>query len=151
DGARVLSLSSRAARVWDAKSGKEIRVFNQDPREGFGFATLSPDGQRILTGRIVRIWDANSGKDSLALPESGIAAFSPDGKRVIGGGSREVRIWDAASGKEIRKFRGHARGVSDVALSPDGKRALSVGMADGTARLWDVDSGKQIQALPWLA
>jgi WD40 repeat protein len=47
---------------------------------------------------------------------------------------------------EVRCFTGHQRGLIQVALSGDGRLALSGG-ADHTARLWDVASGKELQKL----
>jgi RNA polymerase sigma factor (sigma-70 family) len=48
---------------------------------------------------------------------------------------------------EVRRFEGHPDWVYTVALSPDGKRALSgsssVNDADGVVRLWDVAAGKE--------
>jgi len=44
---------------------------------------------------------------------------------------------------EVRRFVGHLAGINAVALSADGKYALT-GSADGTARLWDVQSGAEL-------
>jgi WD40 repeat protein len=44
---------------------------------------------------------------------------------------------------EIRRFTGHTGHVRSLAVSKDGKRALS-GSMDGTARLWDVATGKEL-------
>jgi WD40 repeat protein len=37
----------------------------------------------------------------------------------------------------------HAGGVDDVAVSPDGRTALSAGWEDHQARLWDLETGRE--------
>jgi WD40 repeat protein len=52
---------------------------------------------------------------------------------------------------EVRAFSGHNDGVVAVALSPDGKLALSGPVCytskDSAARLWDIATGKQLRRL----
>jgi dipeptidyl aminopeptidase/acylaminoacyl peptidase len=75
-------------------------------------------------------------------------AFSPDGKRMVscGGGSEPVRIWDVAERKCVAVCRGHTDVVTHVAYSRDGKRLASTSN-DGTIRLWDPATGKEIATL----
>jgi WD40 repeat protein len=53
-------------------------------------------------------------------------AFSPDGKRIVGGSlDKTLRLWDAETGTAISTLSGHTNGVLSVAFSPDGKRIVS--------------------------
>src|SRR5262249_16346544 len=72
---------------------------------------------------------------------------------------RTVRLWDVRTGKELACFRDQPGGVWRVALSGDGKRALtSAGMyekdgswargTDFTIRLWDADAGRELRQFP---
>jgi WD40 repeat protein len=47
------------------------------------------------------------------------------------------------TGKELRRFEGHTGRVVSVVLSANGRQALT-GSEDGTARLWDVDTGREL-------
>ena len=50
-------------------------------------------------------------------------------------------MWDLDSGHELRTLEGHSGAVSGVAMTPDGKRAVS---ADKTLKVWDLESGAVI-------
>jgi WD40 repeat protein len=74
-------------------------------------------------------------------------AVSADGKRILSVVGHapdpgEVEVWDAESGRKLPPFKGHSDGVSCVALSGDGTRAVS-GSEDQTVRVWDASTGRE--------
>jgi WD40 repeat protein len=55
-------------------------------------------------------------------------------------------VWDLDSGELLRTLEGHAKSVEAVAVSPDGRRAVSASR-DNTLRVWDLDSGELLRTL----
>ena len=54
-------------------------------------------------------------------------------------------MWDLESGQLVHTLEGHTDLVNAVAVTPDGRRAISAS-ADHTLRVWDVESGIYIAA-----
>jgi WD40 repeat protein len=57
---------------------------------------------------------------------------------------RHLRLWDIATGREVRRFDGLRGDVACVAISPDGRHALSGGGLDRHLRLWDLATGREL-------
>ncbi len=57
-----------------------------------------------------------------------------------------VRLWNLDTGACLKTLEGHTHYVDSVALTPDGRRALS-GSWDKTLRLWDLDTGDCLKTL----
>jgi WD40 repeat protein/tRNA A-37 threonylcarbamoyl transferase component Bud32 len=58
----------------------------------------------------------------------------------------EWYYWQRQAHPEIRTLHGHSKGVHSVAFSPDGRRVVT-GSSDGTAKVWEVTSGKELLTL----
>jgi WD40 repeat protein len=139
-------------RLWEAATGKAIRVYASSPR-GFYSVVLSPDGKTLAAIRgdqRIYLWETATGKELHQFPGTQSVyyanmslAFSPDGKTLAVARSMDskVRLWEVATGKEVRVFQGDRRGVNAVAFSPDGKTLASIGR---TIRLWEVTTGQEI-------
>src|SRR5262249_49425695 len=127
---------------------------------GFVYSVAArPDGGLLATSGhegSVRLWDVTTTPPRCRLIRlhptyhwvAG-AAFSPEGRHLAATGHDGLiyllRVPEAlpedGSGL-VRTFGEHTGWVLAVAVSPDGTRGLS-GSWDGTARLWDLGTGKE--------
>jgi WD40 repeat protein len=103
-----------------------------------GVAFAEGGKRAVSCGRdgTVRLWDADTGNEVRRFASSAeCLVVPPDGRRVLLGENRLVRLLDVANGKVLHRFDGHKDQVTALAISGDGRHALSGG-ADGTVWLW---------------
>jgi WD40 repeat protein len=159
------------ARVWDARTGTEVRRLEFPATKGHGTFSqiaLSPDKAFVVTLArestdkwVVLVWDRRTGEKVRAFPaEGGSFALSPDGGLIACGGYRAIGLYELATGKLVREIHGDEKQLAIMSLtfSPDGKTLLSTGhpptpqRGDGVFRLtimpdvlrvWDVATGKE--------
>ncbi len=149
DGKTLVSGShSGPVRVWDAATGKELRVLRNTG--GVCALAVSPDGTRVAVGnwdRSVKLWDLNTGAQLRQLSGHGgeviSLRFSPDGKTLVAGcGDGGAYFWDHATAMLRRRVSAHAGAVRCVAFSSDGKLLATCG-ADKLVRVWDAAAGTE--------
>jgi WD40 repeat protein/serine/threonine protein kinase len=153
DRQHVLSAGNRldsVIRIWDLPTRKQVRSLGGD-QDGFRRAKYSGDGDRIIASGFnhqVRIWDAKTGNELHKLSHGADvipAEFLGDKNHVISAEARGfVCLWNLENDKEIRRFP--VGWLQDMALTSVG-RQLVIGHTDGTVRLWDVDTGKEVDPL----
>lgn len=78
---------------------------------------------------------------SIAVDRAGLhaLAFTPDDRRLLVGGWRDVAVWAPAEGRIERRHRLHPGRVDAVIALPDGRGAVSTG--GGVLRAWQIASG----------
>lgn len=137
-------------RVWDARSGKLVKLLDETPVTMFGLE-FSPDGKLFAAAganRVVYLWDTTTWalqKKLAGQPEMvATLTFSPNGRYLLTGGFDDVTvknptrvlIWDVAAGTILRKLDAAHR-VGSVAFSRDsGLAAVTVG--EKSIALWAV-------------
>jgi len=162
-------------QIWDLSTGKLARTLtfvdrpdrsggDQVQRVAFG-----PGGKVVVattpkTGTTA--WDAESGKRLWQVPPTGtLLAFDPKGRFIATGGSSWTRPlkWsalDPATGQTIAQVEvtpeqiagppgrrsSYNPTISDLVFTPDGSRLITAHL-DGTVRLWEPDSRREVQRL----
>jgi WD40 repeat protein len=149
-----------ATKVWDLKTGKELKSFPISTQ------AVSFDGRQLASykfqreGGKITLYDANSGKILRTIiapdPYVGHLAFAPDGSRLvaaIGNGSvsgtgSTIQVWDTVTGKELETLPGEKNSdLHALTISPDSK-LLAAGSYSGNAiRIWDLATAQVVHTL----
>ncbi len=131
---------------------------------------VSPDGKLLATskGKVITLWELNTGKHVATLeghtqPVTRLT-FAPNGAglasaaaHVHGGGPPhfkpekladvEVKVWDLATKQPRFGFNAREKAAATLTYSADGK-VLAAGHWPRSARVWGVDSGRELAHLP---
>ena len=152
DGKVILAAEGREqVSLRDVVTGKLIRTLKPFVTHAVGFSPLS--SQEFVTGGsgstdgTLRLWKVDSDKALLQFtghsrPVTAVA-FTRDGRRLLSGSADgTLRLWNVADGKDLRSLN-HKQSVAALAISPDGRRAVSAGWAG--LRLWDLETGTELR------
>ena len=92
----------------------------------------------------LRKWNWEKMRDIFIIGDMRSCAWSPDGARLLSGGSGNLIVWDAEAGNKLLELN-TGDTVLSCAWSPDGARLLSGG--DGNMIVWDAEAGNKLLEL----
>jgi len=142
--------------MWDIATGMEVRSFALKIGSARCVA-FSPDGSHLWVGgrRSYQVFEVTTGNEvrsgSLSGDTSQHVVFSPDLRFALTTRSARLQLWDLTSQHEIVTTHIPPTGsteITSVALSPDGRHALSAGDGGDHVRLWDLRTGQLLLAFP---
>ncbi len=159
DGASLVHLDGTAAALErfspEGRNAGHVKLLGITPgSESFVRSGFSPGWDwffAVDSAGMVRFWEAATGKlvSSISGPKPPIraAVLSAQGEYLAITLEREnsVRLYAPRAQKELR-LEGHRDFVSGLAFAPD-ITALASGSVDGTIRLWNPATGKQLGSL----
>lgn len=117
DGRFFVAGEGQTLRVWDLQNGTQVQTFAKSETTSEGWTSLEAKGNKILALPMVFAISVVGTPMVISLPE----------RRMIA-------------------LRGHEDIVHSAVLDPEGRRALTAS-EDGSARVWDTDSGRPLFAL----
>ncbi len=150
--AYTLELRSHNAELADARAREHRQREATEARERLLQRQAYGDGIR----RAAQSWE--NLRKQMEDPDSGrpvpevLSQLPPAEAYMLpsptGGLAEDLRCFEwyhlRRAGSGLRVLRGHRDDPADVTFSRDGRLALTAGGNDETARLWDVDAGKEI-------
>ena len=142
--------------LWDVATKKNIATIEAHTDDFINLVhsvAFSPDGKILASSskdNKVKLWDVAT-RRNLSTLEGHTVAFSPDGTMLASGSVLfgAVHLWDVATKKNIATIEtstSFLNSVNSVAFSPDG-RMLASGSEDGTVKLWNVETRREITTL----
>jgi WD40 repeat protein len=154
DGSKLMIVTDDGVRFHAVPAGATSTQFDIGAGSSVYSAAASPDASsfaltfRTLTGRHSQLglYDFDSQKPKIQYPDSNVLAISFGGTHVIAYSNYTLlRVYSAESNKPLStlKMSGYAQAA---AFHPGGKM-VAVGNYDHAVSLWDIRSGKLIQAL----
>ena len=144
---------------WNTATGKRVRLFGWHKDPVFTLA-FSPKENQFLSAcwSKIKVWDLTDGKlhKEIEWPQNEevtTAVYLPDGKRILYSVNENLRVLDLTQPDPKKPAAGqrdvigrHEQRVLGVAISPDGKTAVSAAL-DDTLRSWDLVNGKPLHVL----
>jgi len=171
EGQRIITCSyDGSLRVWNLKSGEQLREDWRDGVSQVESIALSPDGKKVVSGSTngaVRLWDIDTCKvitTWMGHTDRVVSVFwSQDGRRVLSGSEDgTARQWDVESGETQNVESGEAilawirTGhicVWAVVYSPDMTLIATAGRdgpwfdTSSSVQIWDAKTGELVATL----
>jgi len=170
DGDLALTTSIKnGLSIWNSRNGVKAKLLSQNLPGLSVHAAFSPtknaEGHYYLVeapqgGNTAQVYDATTGEavgDPLTLGDSNEyqaflgcfkAAFSPDSTHLATASFEgDARIWRVADSESVLELSGqHTLPVTTINYCPDGRQIVTAS-DDGTAVIWDAESGAVIHRL----
>ncbi len=161
NGETVVSLSGgdpATVNVRDADSGllRFAPLYASVDGSNFHSFSVSADSRLLATIALIKnsaqVWDLATGRAlSQPLPHPGdywglfAVRFSPDGRYLLTSHKDgQVRNWDWQAAKLVCPPMAHDNEVPDVAITPDGRFALTAESGWPEIQVWELTTGRRV-------
>jgi WD40 repeat protein len=156
DGSSLAATSFGVIPFWELTTGKALFALGS-PISVVWSLVFTGGGSKLtslnwpLAGNYAMSWDIANGqaiKIKAENPRVHFDAVSPDGRWLAQNADLDVEtlgLFEISTGR-ARALTGHTDDIGSTAFSPDSRWLASRG-GDGTVRLWDLASGREVRTL----
>ncbi len=163
DGTRAMTASGDGTMaLWNLETGVRLRSFTVDIQRVWTVA-LSKDGAIALSASMdgtLGLWNVETGERTRTIhahdgPAMSAVFVKDDAQILSGGADGRLILWEVATGARLKCVDAHRGEISGVAVSPDGKTAVttcgrmipkeSASTAEGGMAAWDLESGRRLR------
>lgn len=157
DGKMLAGRGENFVKLWNVATGEELKTVQGLEKSDFHITLISfsPDGKLLVanSGKIIRMWNVINGEELKSLEGQDhllSVGFSPHGKLLTSVSFKDLlsfseytfKLWDFATGKELKSLQG----CPFATFSADGN-TLATGCADGSIKITEVKTGKELKSL----
>jgi WD40 repeat protein len=151
DGSRIISSQSKLAIVRDVPTGEELARMPSD--QTVRFVSFGSTGGWAFSGAgedRAAAWFTRSGLEAARISgdvPAQLLALSGDGTLLAIGGLREILLWDVRAQAERARIRDGVWNLNSASIALDAAGELLISADEGTARVWDVRSQKELSSV----
>ncbi|KAJ5332504.1 hypothetical protein MYU51_019087 [Penicillium brevicompactum] len=143
DGAIYVAQSNGSVRRIILATGETAKIF-AGPMAPVTSLCVSPDGKLLFAGcwdKAIWSWDTATGQqrqkyeghnDFVRTITSG--RLRGEDLLISGGADAQVLVFNISSGQRLETFKGHARGIQDLALDPESEGSQPIVFSAGSDR-----------------
>jgi len=154
---RFVTSQNDNAMIWDAATGTVLSTLSGH-NDFIWDKSWSPAGDFIVTtsdDNTAILWDAKTGQVLNTLPGTDwgvrFGSWSTSGDRFALRGLDRVSVYETSTGEEVLTISLPGLWTNFTRFSPDGTQLITTIYHDGTARLWDIETGELLSMISGLS
>ena len=155
DGRFAAVINGQTLKIFDLLSGQVMSTLNGINGQR---VWLTANGQKafVFSEKHFEIWNLVSSQKEKSIDDytdlyihgdNTYGRIAQDGRRAVFLKDKIISVWNLIDASKERDLIGHSETIKDIALTPDGHKALSLS-GDGIVKVWNLESSESELKFP---